>query len=317
MPSTLDFLDPKLLWKVKGIGHLVESDKSNEPLIVVYFESFDRHSKGAKRYDYCHKYLQLSLFRKLSVGTEISNGKLVATRRRTWITVHPDDFIEHGASFYSEPKALVKVLKKQLHLYLETHQTKKISPPAFFPHASYLRIERNDYDIIIPCAELVRFYFCSSIRLTKSVFSPNLARWIEIYKDAKERYASTTPKWTDKERHTLDFIASDERIERAARLPFKHMMKTAIENHQCGFKIPPHILTRFPACQEMTLLVSYEALASGVRSLTKRRTYVVGTIYRSIESCAWQHQQDNKTSMPGAGVATYNFSRQRFRMPSS
>lgn len=316
MPSTFDFLDPKLLWKVKSIGHLVESDTCHEPLIVVYFESFDRHSKGAKRYDYCHKSLPLSLFRKLSVGTEISNGRLVTTRRRTWITVHPDEFREHRASVYSEPAALVKELRKQLHLHLETNRTKKTNPPAFFPHGSYLRIERNDHDIIIPCAELVRFYFCASVALTKSVFSPILARWIERYKKATERYASTTPQWTNKEHRTLDFITSDARGEIAARLPFKHMMKTAIENHHCGFKVPPQILTRFPTGKETTLLVSYEVFASGVRNLTKRRTYVVGTIYKSIEAGAWQHQQDNEPLMPGTRVATYNFSHRKFRVPN-
>jgi hypothetical protein len=41
------------------------------------------------------------------------------------------------------------------------------------------------------------------------------------------------------------------------------------------------------------------SIALGVQDLTKRRTYVIGTIYKFFEHSAWLYQQDDEPPLPG------------------
>ncbi|MFT0536040.1 hypothetical protein ACMSI9_11125 [Pseudomonas fulva] len=303
MPSTYDFLDLKLTWRVKGVGHLVENDTDSDPSIIMYFESFDKNKSGAERFDFSHHNIPLSLFRKLSTNTEIQNGELVKQRIRAWIPIDPSELSEHLAPTFFEPVKVVAKLRKQLrrnHLSLGGPSPPR---PAFFRHSSYLKLKRNNYDVIIPCAELTRFFFCPTKKLTKAVFSSDLARWIQEHKNGESRNTDNTPKWTDKERQTLDFITKDIRGEVAARLPYKTIIKTGIENHRNGLNRPPFILTRFPTSEKTVLLASYESFPFGVLGLTKRRTYVIGTIYKSLEHSTWLYQQESGNPITGANGA--------------
>lgn len=305
MPSTYDFLNLKLIWRVKGVGHLVESDTGVDPSVIMYFKSFDKHKSGIERFDYSHHTVPLNLFRKLSVDTDIQNGALVKQRVRAWIPIAPDEISEHLAPKLFEPAKVISKLRRQLHRYCLAQRGARPPSPAFFPHGSYLKLKRDNYDVIIPCAELTRFFFCTTNRLTKAVFSPNLTKWIQEHKNGAIRNVEHTPNWTEKERQTLDLITHDTRGEAAARLPYKNIIKTGIENYQNGSNRPPFILTRFPIKERTVLLASYESFPFGVQDLSKRRTYVVGTIYKSFEHSAWLYQQDNEPALPGTKEAFY------------
>lgn len=305
IPSTYDFLDLKLTWRVKGVGHLVENETEANPSIIMYFESFDKNKSGAERFDFSHHTIPLNLFRKLSIDTGIQNGELVKQHIRAWIPIDPGELREYLSPTLSDPSKVITKLRKQLRRNHQPLGGPRPLRPAFFRHSSYLKLERNNYDVIIPCAELTRFFFCPTNKLTKAVFSPDLARWIQEHKDVTAQNTNNTSRWTDKERQTLDFITKDIQGEVAARLPYKTIIKTGIENLRNGLNRPPFILTRFPTREKTVLLASYESFPFGVLGLTKRRTYVIGTIYKSLEHSTWLYQQESGDPLPGAKGAFY------------
>lgn len=282
MPISYELYSKLKASTVVGVGEISCDPNHKRSKIKAYFQ----HESSSRENRFWCSSFPIQDFRILKVGLFYKATRPSPQTDRAWVTIQPERLISHENVLpMSEPEILDR-LQDSFETRIEAQEVPHSH--AFFLHEHHLRLDKDTYVLVMPCAAVLQHYICTSALITKMAFSPHLAVAISRTVQGEEHLTPTGKQWTYGDKLSLHKLSSTSQYQIAAKMPYKHMMMAAVNNSQKKTNNSISTITQFPLTAETTLYVNYKEYPTGILGYTNCRTLVVENIIDSIETELWK-----------------------------